>query len=282
MIGNGNLEQHTNEGGWEQWHLEPTGLSDGTFFITNTTLNKRLCASDDKKTVTTTTNKGGWERFKLITLGGDKYCFETHCGQHLSQTDSGKVEQSPNKAGWEQFSFKHVGGTSTSHAKTETKTEVKHEVKTLMAHGQRVSLESCNFPGHYIRHKDARCSIGKFEESKLFRADASWVIRPGLADPHLFSFESVNVPGEYIRHRDSELWKDKFADNALFKKDATFQNGTARSAPSDTHCSTLIPSNFTDHCVRHKDFKLYINKPDPSNPTLFSADATFRMVPALG
>lgn len=56
----------------------------------------------------------------------------------------------------------------------------------------------------------------------LFKADATFRLRPGLADPGLSSLESYNYPGYYIRHKNFQLRLEANADAPLFKKDATF------------------------------------------------------------
>lgn len=43
-----------------------------------------------------------------------------------------------------------------------------------------VSLESANFPGHFIRHLHGRCRISKDDGSDLFEKDAAWQISTPL------------------------------------------------------------------------------------------------------
>ncbi|MEV1012052.1 family 43 glycosylhydrolase [Streptomyces sp. NPDC049881] len=86
-----------------------------------------------------------------------------------------------------------------------------------------VSLESVNFPGHYLRHRFGEVWMDRATDDSLFRADATWRIRPGLADPALTSFESWNFPGEYLRHRDSLLWKETITNTPQNRANATFR-----------------------------------------------------------
>ncbi len=65
-----------------------------------------------------------------------------------------------------------------------------------------ISLESTNYPGYYLRHRDHQLWVQRNDGSDLFRQDATFVRRPGLADPAKVSLESVNFPGQYLRHRD--------------------------------------------------------------------------------
>jgi hypothetical protein len=58
----------------------------------------------------------------------------------------------------------------------------------------------------------------------LFKDDATFCQRPGLANPALVSFESYNYPGYYLRHQDTHLYIDNGQRNgAGFKSDATFE-----------------------------------------------------------
>lgn len=124
-------------------------------------------------------------------------------------------------------------------------------VNGLAGHGT-VSFESRNYRGYYLRHHNFRIKLQQLEGSDLFRKDASFIGRTGLAiglwntpiDESLTSYESVNYPGYYIRHR---------ANNAADES--------------------------------NKEFHLYIEKYvksssiDPSNPgaaeTRFRKDCTF-------
>ncbi|MEV0392075.1 family 43 glycosylhydrolase [Polymorphospora rubra] len=74
-------------------------------------------------------------------------------------------------------------------------------IVTGLAGAGSVSLESTNFPGHYLRHRNYEIHLERDDGSALFRADASFVRRPGLADSAGISLESGNFPGRYVRHR---------------------------------------------------------------------------------
>jgi hypothetical protein len=84
-----------------------------------------------------------------------------------------------------------------------------------------VSLESVNFPGHYLRHQDFRLKLHPFSDDPLFKEDATFDMVDGLADSTGVSFRSHNFPDRYLRHRDSHAWVEGGSD-ALFKQDATF------------------------------------------------------------
>jgi hypothetical protein len=84
------------------------------------------------------------------------------------------------------------------------------------------SFESKNFPRFYIRHQDFRLKLNKFENKDLFRRDATFCIRKGLANPEFSSFESLNYPGRFMRHQNFEFHIHPNDGSDLFKKDATF------------------------------------------------------------
>jgi hypothetical protein len=86
-----------------------------------------------------------------------------------------------------------------------------------------VSFESLNYPGHYLRHRNFEIWLDELEgnDTELFREDATFHRRPGLADESYVSFEAYNYKGYFIRHRNLELYVEK-EDADLFRADATF------------------------------------------------------------
>jgi hypothetical protein len=84
------------------------------------------------------------------------------------------------------------------------------------------SFESQNFPQFYIRHQNLRLKLNKFVDEDLFRKDATFCVRQGLANPEYSSFESFNYPGSFMRHQDFEFYIQPNDGSDLFKKDATF------------------------------------------------------------
>ena len=91
--------------------------------------------------------------------------------------------------------------------------------------GEGVSFQSTNYPKRYIRHIDFKCRLHENDGSKLFRADASWIPRNGLADPLGISFISSNYHKFFLRHTDFKLIISNIKDAKnieLYKKDATF------------------------------------------------------------
>jgi hypothetical protein len=61
--------------------------------------------------------------------------------------------------------------------------------------GQCRSFESVNYPGHFLRHQNYRLKLAPRSDDELFRKDATFCFRTGLASSQARSFESFNIPG---------------------------------------------------------------------------------------
>ncbi|MFB4265490.1 family 43 glycosylhydrolase [Nonomuraea sp. GTA35] len=85
-----------------------------------------------------------------------------------------------------------------------------------------VSLESANFPGYYLRHRNHEAWVEQRDGSALFSADASFVRRSGLAGSGTVSLESVNFPGYYLRHRAGQVWVERDDGSSAFRGSASF------------------------------------------------------------
>ncbi|PJC69198.1 arabinofuranosidase, partial [candidate division WWE3 bacterium CG_4_8_14_3_um_filter_42_11] len=86
-----------------------------------------------------------------------------------------------------------------------------------------ISLEARNYPGYFLRHQDYRVKLHRNDGSQLFRQDATFCVKAGLADPNAVSLESKNYPGRYLRHRDGHLWVEAGDGSDLYRKDATWR-----------------------------------------------------------
>jgi hypothetical protein len=97
------------------------------------------------------------------------------------------------------------------------------------AHEISVSLESVNFPGHFLRHQDFRIKLHQDDGTVLFRQDASFMYQDGddPAGNGGFSLESVNLPGHFLRHSNFELWLASSDGSDLFAHDATWYPATS-------------------------------------------------------
>lgn len=90
--------------------------------------------------------------------------------------------------------------------------------------GKATALELGGRPGLLLRHRDflARLDPITSASRRTDRADATFVVREGLADDDCLSFESTNFDGFYLRHRDFVLRLTKDDRSRLFREDATF------------------------------------------------------------
>ena len=90
--------------------------------------------------------------------------------------------------------------------------------------GVGVSFRSVNYPDYYIHHSGFKCYINQSDGSSLFRNDATYIARVGLADHNGtgISFESVNYPGHFIRHKFFRIHIDRIDGSNLFRTGATW------------------------------------------------------------
>ncbi|MDF2454754.1 MAG: Alpha-L-arabinofuranosidase precursor [Cytophagaceae bacterium] len=96
--------------------------------------------------------------------------------------------------------------------------------------GKGISFQSVNVPGNYLRYNKGEAWSQPHNGSATFREEATFYIRPGLADASKVSFESYNHPGQYLRHRNYLLYIESVSAGTGFK-DATFSRGSINSTP---------------------------------------------------
>jgi GH43 family beta-xylosidase len=106
-------------------------------------------------------------------------------------------------------------------ANVATLADSQFRIVTGLNGGGSVSLESTNFPGYYLRHKNNELWVEQNDSTAQFNADASFMRRAGLASTTAVSFESVNLPGQYIRHANNLVGLTTITD-APGQADATF------------------------------------------------------------
>lgn len=91
-------------------------------------------------------------------------------------------------------------------ARIDSNVSPNQDSEFIVVHGLAdrcaISFESVNFPGHYLRHRNYEIWLARYDGTRLFREDATWHGRPGLADSKggWSSYESYNFPGKYLRH----------------------------------------------------------------------------------
>ncbi|MEV4759687.1 AbfB domain-containing protein [Micromonospora sp. NPDC049559] len=133
-----------------------------------------------------------------------------------------------------------------------------------------------------LRHQDglARTDVINASSPELARQDASFVVRPGLAESSCYSLESTNYPGHYLRHRDYRLRKDANDGTAVFAQDATFCAQLPRTGGAGN--VSLESLNFPGYQIRHIRELVYIANPVGGNAWdgggSYDADATWANV----
>jgi hypothetical protein len=119
---------------------------------------------------------------------------------------------------------------------------------------------------YYIRHDDGddRVVITRTTQGSpaLAKADATWVVRAGLADSGCISFESANEPGQYLRHYKFELYLEPDDGSAQFALDATFCPRPGNSGNGYSFQSVNYPKMY----IRHYDYVVYIASHGGSSP----------------
>ncbi|QFZ18166.1 AbfB domain-containing protein [Saccharothrix syringae] len=145
---------------------------------------------------------------------------------------------------------------------------------TEVGRGEAVSLRVTTegYTDRYLRHRDglARTDVIGDDTGRL---DATFHVRPGLADPACASFESRNFPGRFLRHSAYRIRSDANDGSAGFAADATF-------CPRAGAGGTVLESrNHPGHFVRHYAEAVYLARSGGPNPwdtaTSFAADTTW-------
>ncbi|HEX3527103.1 MAG TPA: AbfB domain-containing protein [Thermoanaerobaculia bacterium] len=142
-----------------------------------------------------------------------------------------------------------------------------------------VSLESKNYPSHYLRHQNFRAKLSTVSNSQSDLQDATFQLLPGLAsgsDEGLISFRSVNHSSRFLRHRNYELWLDAQGTDNLSKNDSTFRIVPGLGGSGFFSFESL---NYPGYYIRHRNSLFFIDKFDGT--TLFRDDASFRVVEGL-
>ncbi|MEU5764560.1 AbfB domain-containing protein [Streptomyces asoensis] len=113
----------------------------------------------------------------------------------------------------------------TSGSDALLKNDATWKIVPGLANGTCYSLESRNYPGQYLRHRDHRV----YKESgstDLFRADATFC--PVRGANGAVRLSAYNFPEQYLRHYNAELWlatpggTHTWDNPALFTEDTTW------------------------------------------------------------
>jgi hypothetical protein len=80
------------------------------------------------------------------------------------------------------------------------------------------------FNDRYLRHREglARTDVVNAGSDAVLKADATFVVRRGLADPSCYSLEARNFPNQFLRHANFRVQLGTNDNTDLFRRDATF------------------------------------------------------------
>ncbi|MFC8672645.1 alpha-L-arabinofuranosidase B [Streptomyces griseorubiginosus] len=134
--------------------------------------------------------------------------------------------------------------------------------------GSRISLQATTSPcctSHYLRHNDADTKVVisniTVGSSATDKADATWIVRAGLANTSCLSFESVDKPGQFLRHYNYQLNLNFDDGGSAFAQDATFCPTTGNSGVGTSFQSVNFPTKY----LRHYNYTVYIASNGGSN-----------------
>ncbi|SDF80398.1 Glycosyl hydrolases family 2 [Lentzea fradiae] len=151
---------------------------------------------------------------------------------------------------------------------------------TAVGPDEVVSLRvtTSGYTNRYLRHANGTTRTDVIGDD-LGRLDATYLVRPGLADASCLSFESRNFAGQFLRHSNSVVRKDANDGSALFRADATF-------CPREGAGGTALESyNQRGAFVRHYNSNVYLARSGGPNPwdtaNSFAADTTWAIGVAL-
>ncbi len=143
--------------------------------------------------------------------------------------------------------------------------------------GTKVSLQSDNYPDHWVRHRNYLGEITRIDPaSELDHKDSTFVIRRGLSGRGI-SFESVNYPGFFLRHQGYRIKLHQRERTDLYEKDASFIVRRGLTGKRNSFESVNYPGHYLRHCSYH----LFIDNNQRGNracnPAVFKGDVTFRV-----
>jgi GH43 family beta-xylosidase len=117
---------------------------------------------------------------------------------------------------------RHFSFRARVEANVTSLADSQFRIVTGLAGSGTVSLESTNFPGYFLRHRNFEVWVERNDGSATFRNDASFFRRAGLADAAGASFESYGFAGRYVRHVSGSLLYVQAVTDAAGRADATF------------------------------------------------------------
>ncbi|MET8848519.1 alpha-L-arabinofuranosidase B [Amycolatopsis sp. NPDC004625] len=133
--------------------------------------------------------------------------------------------------------------------------------------GAKVSLQATTAccTSDYLRHDDAddKVVISAVDSTSAatLKADATWIVRAGLANSSCLTFESADQPGRFLRHYAFQLHLNADDGGGAFAPDATFCPTTGNSGVGRSFQSANYPAKY----IRHFTFTGYVASNGGSN-----------------
>jgi len=138
---------------------------------------------------------------------------------------------------------------------------------TGLTPGSRISLQATTSccTSDYIQHdaSDDNVVIAGVTSSSSAtdKADATWVVQPGLSNSSCVSFQAANATGSYLRHYNFQLHLQPNDGTSQFAQDATFCTQPGNNGQG----LSLQSVNYTDKYIRHYNFTVYLASDGGSN-----------------
>jgi hypothetical protein len=141
------------------------------------------------------------------------------------------------------------------------------------------SLQSVNFPGYYVRHRNYAGYVDPLSASSSAsdRADATLIVGAGLANSNCYSLQASNHSGYYLRHSNYQLVLAQNDGSAGFASDATFCGRTGLAGGGSV---SLESYNYPGFYLRHSNYALRIDR--GTGTASFNSDASFTVTSPLG
>ena len=133
--------------------------------------------------------------------------------------------------------------------------------------GKQISLQATTpcCTGDYLTGNTSGDEVGitavTSSSSSTVKADATWIVEPGLANSSCVSFESANGSGDYMRHYNFELYLEPNDGTSQFALDATF---CPRAGNSGSNYS-FMSYNYSYKYIRHYNYIGYVASDGGSN-----------------
>lgn len=146
-----------------------------------------------------------------------------------------------------------------------------------------VSFQASAATDHYLRHQGG-LAVTSTIGSDLDKQDATFIVRPGLANSACYSFESSNYPGDYLHQTNSRVDKTASDGTSIFAADATFCAARGNTGSGISLLSWSQPGKFW----RNSGGQVWISKegggtspPAQDNANGYMADTTWNITAPL-